>query len=83
MTKVEPQMSAYYSKSAVLCCATDLHFSDSYDKAELPINVILGIGKVTKFKTSTNQCVGNSKDPLAENTRFGWKTMDARRRRKV
>ena len=54
---------------------SDLQFFDSDEKDELPIHVILGVGEVSKSKTSTSPRIGNPGDPIAELTKFGWVMM--------
>ena len=45
---------------------------DKDDKAELPIQVIIGKNQYPKIKTKTTARIGNQGEPIAELTKFGW-----------
>ena len=47
-------------------------FNNKDSKEQLPIHLILGVGKYAKIKTSSWQKVGVPGEPVAELTKFGW-----------
>ena len=53
----------------------DVKMNDADDKAKLPVHLILGASEFMAIKT--NQCpkVGETGEPVAERTKFGWTIM--------
>ena len=52
-----------------------MEIDDTDIKPELPIDVILGAGEYAKIKTNSAPRVGESGEPIAEFTSFGWTIM--------
>ena len=49
---------------------------DDYDEKDtLPVHLILGASEYVKIPTNENLHVGNTGEPVAEHTRFGWVLM--------